>query len=135
MTTAASARLGHDEIVVGCDLAFAVIIEPIAGQTAAEVTTALGAGADASVEIVDTNYDFGAEGDAATAQVIADLSEYAEIDADARTLTIAVDAETSGDLFDGVSGLYVWRIVVTTSTGTGALKWPLRMSRVAVRPL
>jgi hypothetical protein len=135
MTTASSARLGHDEIVVGCDFALDVILEPVAGQTAAEVSTALGVGCAAMVYLVDFDYAFDAEDPAETA--IADLSEWAELDADTRTLSIAVDAATTTDLFeaDGLAGTYAWRVVVTTSTGTGNLKWPVRMPRrVLVRP-
>jgi hypothetical protein len=101
MTTAASASLAHDTIVIGCDFALAVIVEPIAGQSAAEVVTAMGAGASATASIVD-------------------------FDAASRTITISMTDAVS---FDALQGTFAWRVILTTSTAHGAAKWPVRMPR------
>jgi hypothetical protein len=116
MTTAASAYLAHDTIVVGCDFSLSLIIEPISGQTEAEVITAL-TGASASAAVIDSD----ADGTLASAT--------ASVTAATRTLTITMTDTVTGAL-TAQHGL--WRVRITTAAG---LVWPVRMPPALIRAL
>lgn len=119
MTEPISAYLAHDVITVGRDFSLVVILEPIAGQTEAEVVTALGSGATVSAYVVDTDA-------AATAIVTATGAITSAAD---RKITISLTDTQTTSL---TPGHYRWRVYVTTETGT-ALLWPVAMPPAIVR--
>ena len=116
MTTAASGYLAHDEIVIGCDFARDVIVEPIAGQTSAQVVTAM-TGATAAAVVLDF--------DGTTVLATATVA----VTAATRTLAISLtDTQTTAL----EAGEALWRVRITTAT---AAVWPVRMPPAQIRAL
>ena len=119
MTEPISASLSHDAIMVGRDFSLVVILEPIAGQTEAEVVTALGSGATVTALVVDTD---------AAATTIATATGAITSAADRKITITLTDTQTTGL----TPGHYRWRVHVLTETGTGLL-WPVDMPPAVVR--
>jgi hypothetical protein len=117
MTDVASVALYHDTIVIGCDFALAVVVDPIAGQSDADVVTALGGGATAAAVVLDT--------DGTTTIATAAVA----ITAATRTLAITLTDTITAAL---AAGSYVWRVRITTAAG---MVWPVKMPRAVVRAL
>ena len=113
----ADVALAHDTIVIGCDFALSVVIDPVDGQSEADVVTALGGGATATAVVLDT--------DGTTTIATAT----AAITAATRTLAISLTDTITGAL---AAGSYLWRVRITTATG---LVWPVKMPRAEVRAL
>jgi hypothetical protein len=116
VTTIASAYLAHDRVVIGCDLLLAVIVEPVTGQSAADVITAM-TGASASAVVVTLDGD----------STIATAS--ASVTAATRTLTITM-TDTVTSALTAQPGL--WRVRITTADG---LVWPVKMPPALIRAL
>lgn len=117
MADAAHATLAHDSIVVGCDFALDVVVEPKPGQTADDVITALGSPATATAVVLDL--------DGLTTLATATVA----ITAATRTLQLSMtDAATSA--LDPGPGR--WRVLITTASGA---VWPVRMPPAQIRAL